>query len=85
LGVWIPVEVPAEVLVGDLVIGDSYNSRVTTIKIPEMKKISKLVKPFKSRTKRSDLDGYGPTGKEVVQIGTHRKFIRDCRCQIGNG
>jgi len=66
-------------------ISDCYNSRVTTIKNPEMTKTPKLVKPFKSDTKRSDLDGYGPTGKEVVQIGTHRAFIRDGRRQIGNG
>jgi hypothetical protein len=56
-----------------------YSSRVTTIKIPEMTKTPKLVKPFKSVTKGSDLNGYGPTGKEVVQIGTHREVIRDCR------
>ena len=70
---------------GKLLISDSYSSRVTTIKIPEMTNTTNLVQPSKIRMKRSDLDGYGPTGKEVVQIGTHRAFIRDCRRQIGNG
>ncbi|MBU4319322.1 MAG: hypothetical protein KKF30_18845, partial [Proteobacteria bacterium] len=46
-------------------ISDSYNARVTTIKIPEMKKCQKLVNLSKSQCKRSDLDGYRQTSKEV--------------------
>lgn len=66
-------------------ISDSYNTRVTTIKIPEMKKFQKLVNLSKSQSKRSDLDGYRPASKEVVQIGTHDKTFRDSSSQIGNG
>jgi hypothetical protein len=31
------------------------------------------------------LDGYGPTGKEVIQIGTDRKEFRDCGYESRDG
>ena len=68
-----------------LVMSVNYNSRLTTIKIPEIKNWKKLIEPSKSLEKRSDLDGIGPTGKEVIQIGTDRKEFRDSGNQGGNG
>jgi hypothetical protein len=41
--------------------------------------------PFKSLIKRRDLDGYGPAGKEVIQIGTGRKEFRDSGFKGGDG
>jgi hypothetical protein len=35
--------------------------------------------------KRRDLDGNGPTGKEVIQIGTDRKEFRDSGNEGGDG
>jgi hypothetical protein len=55
----------------------NYNSRPTTIKIPEMKNFQDLVKPSKIQFKRSILDGYGPASKEIIQIGTDDKTFRD--------
>jgi hypothetical protein len=62
------------------VISDNYSSRRTKIKIPEIKKSQKLVNPSKLQCKRSDLDGYGPTGKEVAKIGTDNQVFRDSSC-----
>ena len=63
----------------------NYNTRLTTIKIPGIKNLKKLVELSKFLEKRSDLDGYGPTSKEVIQIGTDRKEFRDSGNQSGNG
>jgi len=48
------------------VISDNENSRLSTIRIPEINNIKKVLIPFKSLIKRRDLDGYGPAGKEVI-------------------
>jgi hypothetical protein len=61
-------------------ISDNYNSLRTTIKIPGIKKSQKLVKPSKLQCKRSDLDGYEPTSKEVAKIGTDNQVFRDSSC-----
>jgi hypothetical protein len=67
------------------VISVNYNTRLTTIKIPEIKIHKKMVRLSKSIKKRRDLDGNGPTGKEVIQIGTDGKEFRDSSSQGGNG
>ena len=66
-------------------MNDDYNSRLTTIKNPEMKKNKELVQPFKIQFERSDMNGYGPASKEVVQVGTDNKTFRDSIRQSGNG
>jgi hypothetical protein len=66
-------------------ISVNYNTRLATIKIPEIKNKEKVVSPFKSSKERRDLDGNGPTGKEVIQIDTDRKEFRDSGHEGGNG
>ena len=72
-------------LLGYPLMSDNYNTHLTTIKIPEIKKPLKMVSPSEFSLKRSDLDGNGPTGKEVIQIGTDPKEFRDSGNEGGDG
>lgn len=61
----------------DLLISDCYNSRLTTIRIPENKESKKMVKPPSKSNGRRELDGDRPASEEVVQVDTVREEFRD--------
>lgn len=66
-------------------ISDCYNSRLTTIRIPENKESKKMVKPPSKSNGRRELDGDRPASEEVVQVDSVREEFRDSSNEVWNG